>query len=109
MLRNLIKDNEVFKNNSRCKQMKVYVQLFLTLRRLGHDDTSNSTDSLSIQFGVGKGTVTLYTRRCLTAIKEELGFLVQWPNEEERASIARSIQRDYFFRDCIYYIDGEVF
>ncbi|KAG1465312.1 hypothetical protein G6F56_004911 [Rhizopus delemar] len=105
----IIENNSVFHSNSLCLQMDVHVQLAVTLKRLSHDGTANSVDQLSMYFGISKGSVTEYIRRCFIAITEELGHLVQWPDKEQRALTSKSIKSKYYFRKCIGYVDGTHF
>lgn len=101
-----IKDHSVFHNNSSRKQADVYIQLALTLKRFGHDGTGNSVNQLAAYFGISKGSVGDFTKRCMIAIEAKLGTLVTWPNREERALTSKRIQHYHYFRNCIGYVDG---
>ena len=106
MLVDKIKGHNVFENNSLRKQAEVYIQLAVTLKRFGHDGTGNSINQLAAYFGISKGSVTDFTRRCMIAIEAELGKLVRWPNREERVLTSKRIQHYHYFKNCIGYVDG---
>ncbi|KAJ7699411.1 hypothetical protein B0H16DRAFT_1484226 [Mycena metata] len=58
----------VFANNSSNGQMPVEDQLAITLYRFGHSGNAAALQKVANWAGVGKGTITLVTRRVMTAI-----------------------------------------
>jgi hypothetical protein len=63
-----ILDDPVFSNNSPNGQLPIDEQLAITLYRFGHDGNGASLQQVANWAGVGKGTVTLVTRRVMTAV-----------------------------------------
>ena len=63
-----IEMDPVFANNSQNPQMPVEEQLAITLYRFGHDGNAASLQSVANWAGIGKGTVSVVTRRVMTAI-----------------------------------------
>jgi hypothetical protein len=58
-----ISDDPVFSNNSPNGQLPIDEQLAIALYRFGHDGNAASLQHIANWAGVGKGTVTLVTRR----------------------------------------------
>ncbi|KAJ6538040.1 hypothetical protein B0H19DRAFT_1270411 [Mycena capillaripes] len=63
-----LSDDPVFTNDSRNGQMPIEKQLAIVLFRFGHSGNAAGLQKVANWAGVGKGTVTLVTRRVLTAI-----------------------------------------
>lgn len=63
-------------------------------------------------FGIGDGTVTLYTRRVLQALMDLWEDVVKWPTLQDRAAMKSRLLEDAgdlgwgLFRDCIGIVDG---
>ena len=66
--------------------MPVESQLAITLYRFGHNGNAASLQSVANWAGIGKGTVTLATRRVMTAIlwPDFMQNAIRMPNEEEK-------------------------
>ena len=64
----LIQDHYVFRCESNHKQAHVWVQLLVTLNRLGCNGNGASLDRNAMFAGIGHGTVCLYTERVFIAI-----------------------------------------
>jgi hypothetical protein len=81
-----IEDDPVFVNQSNNPQMPVEEQLAITLFHFGHDGNSSSLQKVANWAGVGKGTVTLATRRVMTAIlhPEFMHTMVHFPSPDEK-------------------------
>ena len=81
-----ISNDLVFSNQSNQAQIPVKEQLGITLYRFGHNGNAASLQSVADWAGVGKGTVTLATRRVMTAIlrPEFMHEAVRMPNNEEK-------------------------
>lgn len=63
-----IEGDSIFCNRSDQAQISVEEQLAVTLYRFGHDGNAASLQSVANWAGLGKGTITLVTRRVITAI-----------------------------------------
>ncbi|KAF8197180.1 hypothetical protein K438DRAFT_1967427 [Mycena galopus ATCC 62051] len=63
-----IADDPVFANNSSNAQMPVEDQLAIALFRFGHSGNAAGLQKVANWAGVGKGTITLVTRRVMTAV-----------------------------------------
>ncbi|KAJ7206870.1 hypothetical protein GGX14DRAFT_535427 [Mycena pura] len=86
---NKIANDPVFANNSFNAQMPVEDQLAISLYRFGHSGNAASLQKVANWAGVGKGTVTLATRRVMTVIlrPDFMADVVRMPtaSEKERA------------------------
>jgi hypothetical protein len=61
-------------------------------------------------FNIGRGTVEIYKRRVVTAIRQQLCLqAMQWPNAEERKRIAQRIEDNFILPNCVGFIDGTLF
>ncbi|KAF7368106.1 DDE Tnp4 domain-containing protein [Mycena sanguinolenta] len=63
-----LSEDPVFANNSNNAQMPVEDQLAITLFRFGHSGNAAGLQKVANWAGVGKGTITLVTRRVMTAV-----------------------------------------
>ncbi|EIN09276.1 hypothetical protein PUNSTDRAFT_44660 [Punctularia strigosozonata HHB-11173 SS5] len=63
-----IENDVVFSNNSQNAQIPVEIQVAITLWRLGHNGNAASLQSAASWAGVGKGTVSLCTKRVMAAL-----------------------------------------
>ena len=84
----LIKDHPIFHNNSNCPQTPVDYQLAVTLYRMGRYGNAASLIDVAREAGCGKGSVLLWTKRCLTAI-ESLHNIFVWPLTEEEKEVEK--------------------
>ena len=66
VLINLISNHPVFQNQSHNQQTPVWIQLAITLYRLGHYGNSASVHDVSQNFGFLEGAVEKFTQRCFT-------------------------------------------
>ena len=60
-------------------------------------------------FGIGDGTVSLYTRRVCTALMRSWRDAVRWPTEEEQMKMKLRLQARpswQVFEDCISMLNG---
>jgi DDE superfamily endonuclease len=60
-------------------------------------------------FGIGRGTVEVYKRRCTAAISSLRNEAIQWPNVAERKEIALRMMLEHDFINCIGIADGTLF
>ncbi|KAF8164429.1 hypothetical protein K438DRAFT_1442143, partial [Mycena galopus ATCC 62051] len=84
-----ISDDAVFTNDSRNGQMPIEDQHAITLFRFGHSGNAAGLQKVANWAGVGKGTVTLVTRRVMTAVLRDdfmqEAVCMPTPSEKERA------------------------
>ncbi|KAF8056603.1 hypothetical protein FPV67DRAFT_643871 [Lyophyllum atratum] len=109
MVNRLLSDS-VFSNNSQNEQMPVEDQLAITLYRFGHFGNAAGLDSVARWSGYAKGTVSLATRRVMTAIlrKDFMDTAVQPPTQEEKERAKRWVERTSCkaWRDGWCMVDG---
>jgi len=81
-----IKDDPVFFNNSNNPQQPVEEQLAITLFRFGHDGNAASQSPIARWAGGGHGTMTLITKRVMTAVLHQpfMKEAVRFPTEDEK-------------------------
>jgi hypothetical protein len=81
-----IRDDAIFTNDSRNGQMPIEDQLAITLFRFGHSGNAAGLQKVANWAGVGKGTVTLATRRVMTAIlrRDFMEEAVRMPTDSEK-------------------------
>ena len=63
----MIKDHDIFQNQSRNKQQPAWIQLMVTLNRLGCDGNGAAIGRTARTCGVSYGSVCKYTRRVFTS------------------------------------------
>ena len=102
----LIENQDVFKNNSRNQQTPVWIQLAITLNRLGFDGTGSSINREAIMFGFSYGSVELFTNRVFKAILNLEEEYVRWPNARKRRRISERIKLKHGFSNCVGFLDG---
>src|SRR4051812_38440772 len=66
----LIKDSPVFQTDSESqfKQWPVWQQTIICFERLGHYSSGASVGQFAQEFGIGVGTIVLYTHRIVDAL-----------------------------------------
>jgi hypothetical protein len=77
MLDEQMKLRKAFKGNKFKKQHPVSYQLLVFLFRVGREGTGGSASAVSSYFGMSKGSVINYVRRCVSAphkIKEQVVY-----------------------------------
>ncbi|XP_055330076.1 uncharacterized protein LOC129582574 [Paramacrobiotus metropolitanus] len=104
----LIKDEEIFTNNSTCPQADPRFQLFVTLYRFGFYGNAAGLGPVSSHCGIGYGTVNLYTARVIYALLGLEPDVVKWPDAEERREISRRIREKHGFPSCVGFLDGTI-
>jgi hypothetical protein len=94
----------VFGNNSQCEQQPVEVQLAVTLYRFGHSGNSTGHSAVARWAGVGHGTVSLMTRRVMTAIlrPDFMSDAVRFPTDKEKEAAKSWVEA----RSCKAWRDG---
>ena len=94
--------NRVSKNK---KQRPVAYQLLVFLYRIGKEGTSGGSMDVSAFFGIGKGTVNNYCKRCVKGLLEMKEEVVYWPDDKERLEMRKRLSANGF-RHCVGIIDG---
>ena len=96
----MIKDHPVFHNKSKMQQADPADQLMIALGRLGFHGNGASLWAVGSRFGVGDGTVELYTSRVIRALLSLESDVVSWPNLEGRRAIKDRIEEKFKFPNC---------
>ncbi|KAJ7182290.1 hypothetical protein C8R43DRAFT_847564, partial [Mycena crocata] len=100
----------VFANDSSNGQMPVESQLAIALYRFGHSGNAAGLQKVANWAGVGKGTITLVTRRVMTAIlrPEFMAEFVRMPtaSEKEKSKIWVQAHSCKAWRDGWCMVDG---
>ena len=102
----LIKNDQVFHNDSNNKQAPVEIQLAVALYRFGTYGNGASTIQVAKKFGVAVGTTELYTNRVIRALVRLYPYVVTWPKQEERITIKQATRDISGFPNCLGAVDG---
>jgi hypothetical protein len=102
-LADLIRDHPVFLPQGNKPQACVEFQLAIFLCRLG---SSGSLFEHCSRFGIGEGTVILYTKRVIQAIMAQKKFFVKWPILEERKKVHKGFENLGGLKNVIGAVDG---
>ncbi|KAF7372536.1 DDE Tnp4 domain-containing protein [Mycena venus] len=107
---NKLADHPVFANNSTNGQMPVEDQVAIVLYRFGHSGNAAGLQKVANWAGVGKGTITVVTRRVMTAILDP-GFMTEavrmpTPAEKEKAKAWVEAHSCKAWRDGWCMVDG---
>jgi len=81
----------------------------ITLERFGCEGNGVSVGRTARSFGVGNGTVVLYTNRVIKAILSLRKDMIQWPDEPRRREISQRFEEEFDLPGCIGVIDGTHF
>ncbi len=103
----MIQDHPIFHTDDACykKQWKVWQQALVCFERLGCNGNGASVGRFAREFGIGVGTVVLYTARVVKALLSLEHQHLAWPDEEEQSAIsARMAVRG--FPGCVGFVDG---
>lgn len=100
-----IKDDPVFWNNSTCAQVQPIYQLAVALSRFGVNGAAAGLLKWRALFGIGFGTVGLFTKRVITALLKLKNKYLVWPNAERRKEIS-AVMTEEGFPGCVGFIDG---
>ncbi|KAI5830536.1 hypothetical protein K523DRAFT_302420 [Schizophyllum commune Tattone D] len=106
----VIEDDPVFHNNSNNSQMPVAHQLAIALYRFGHHGNAASGLKVALLFGVGYGTINLFTSRVIKAVCGERfrTAALQWPDDAEKEKAKDWVERTSCpaWRDGWLMVDG---
>ncbi|KIJ09092.1 hypothetical protein PAXINDRAFT_43034, partial [Paxillus involutus ATCC 200175] len=97
----------VFHNQGSYEQQPVEIQLAVTLYRFGHYGNAAGHSSVACWAGLGHGTVSLMTRRVMTAILRPhfMSSAVRFPTAEEKEAAKSWVEA----RSCKAWRDGWCF
>ncbi|KAI8453818.1 hypothetical protein BY996DRAFT_8490114 [Phakopsora pachyrhizi] len=101
----LLRGDSIFYNNPRHKQIALEIQVAVGLSRLGSNGHGASIGKIQMIFGVGEGTVVLYTKRVIQAIHNLKDYKVKWPSKEEQKESSQVMQLEGF-PNCVGFVDG---
>ena len=91
--------------NKKSHQRPISFQLLVYLYRIGLEGSSGGSGRVALFFGIGKGSVYNYVRRCVIALQEIHDEVVDWPDVNERMDMRKRLSA-YGFRHCVGIIDG---
>jgi hypothetical protein len=97
---------KTFLNHSKFRQQRpIAYQLLVFLYRVGREGTAGGSLAVASFFGIGKGSVNNYVRRCVRALLEIKDDVIYWPDQQERDDMKARLSA-YGFRHCVGIIDG---
>ena len=102
----LIQGDTVFQNNANNYQAPIMHQLIVALYRFGMYGNAASAGQVATRFGIGAGTVDLYTNCVIVALLRLREHVVTWPTEEEKAILKDDNRNISGFPNCIGHVDG---
>jgi len=94
----LIKDHNIFRNDSNVPQAPVDYQLAVTLFRMGRFGNAASLIDIARDAGCSTGSVENFTDRCFTAIESLHGIFVQPLTAEEKEVEKQWIDKQMGFK-----------
>jgi hypothetical protein len=100
-----MESKEAFRDCEKKGQRPVAYQLLVFLWRIGKEGSGGGTLSVSSYFGIGKGSVKNYIKRCISALHEIKEDVVYWPEEDEKEKMKMRLGASGF-RHCVGIIDG---
>ncbi|CAH7667947.1 hypothetical protein BY996DRAFT_8535899 [Phakopsora pachyrhizi] len=101
----LLRGDSIFYKNLKHKQIALEIQVAVGLLRLGSNGDGDSIGKIQMIFGVGEGTVVLYTKQVIQTIHNFKDHKVQWPSKEERKESSQVMQLEKF-PNCVGFVDG---
>ena len=107
----LISDDPIFKRGSRGpSQEPVAHQLMVFLNYIGTAGSGASGARSRNLFHVGYGSTRLYIKRVRIAIRDQMRkAFYNWPDENERVSVASAIKEEFGIPNCLGVMDGTTF
>lgn len=101
-----IKGNRVFTNKSINKQFPVRDQLSVALYRFGRYGNGASVRDVAAHFGLGEGTIDLFTNRVIKAIMDLAPRYLRWYTTTEKEEMKKRIEKEKGFPNCLGFVDG---
>ncbi|OWZ14821.1 hypothetical protein PHMEG_00011636 [Phytophthora megakarya] len=95
-------------SRSKHQQAPVWLQVAVALDKLGTYRSGAAKGRTKHVWGVGSGTIDLYTARVIIALNDLTSLYVKWPDSDERRSMSRRIASEGF-PGCVGFIDGTTF
>jgi hypothetical protein len=102
----IITKNAVFRSNSNHSQHPVWLQLVVTLERLGNHGNGISVGRSARQWGISEGSVEMFSTRVIGAINALAPQYIQWPGAAERHRISQRMGESSGFDGCVGFLDG---
>ena len=100
-----IQDLPVFHNKSPCNQTSPVWKLAVALCQLGSNGNGASVGKMQCIFGVGGGTIVLFTEWVVEVLLSLRRTWLCWPSEERRREIKQVMQEEGF-PGCVGFVDG---
>ncbi|MGH7954338.1 MAG: hypothetical protein ACREOZ_00080, partial [Gloeomargaritales cyanobacterium] len=104
----LVKGDDVFKEDGTKKKGPVELHLLVLLKYLGSSGNDNTARKNGLLFGMGEGAMFDYLNRTLTAFLRLREQVMPWPNAEERLKISNRFDVTYGFPGCVGIVDGSL-
>ena len=95
-----------YRNASRHGQKPIWIQVMMTLSRLGCEGNGASIGATAIHWGKSFGSVVNYTDRTIEAILSRKDLEIRWPTAEERRAISRRFNANHGMKGCVGIVDG---
>ncbi len=102
----IIEDDAIFQTKSNSKQLELYLQLHITLYRLGTFGNGASVIKVAAHFGVSEGVILKSTKRVIQALQNKKNEFIKWPNAWERKKKAKELELKSGFANCVGFLDG---
>lgn len=100
-----IEGSTYFQNKSTCPQIPIYIQLLLTLMRLGMDGNGSGFEAIVTKFGYSAGMINNAYNRVIAALSDRASDFIKWPGYAARNTLCE-IGESFGFKDCFYTVDG---
>lgn len=101
-----LEGHQVFRNKSRHAQNQPWIQILITLNRLGCEGNGASIGALGVHWGKSFGSISNFTDRTIAAIVSKKDAEISWPSAEERKSISGRFDREHGLKGCVGVVDG---
>ena len=101
----VIETHNIFKRGKRGPaQMAVVYQLMTLMHYFGNNGESNATQRN--HFMISSGRTQLHRDRVVEALNSVRSDWIHWPDADERKSIAKRIETQFYFPNCTGMMDG---